>query len=311
MTSIDLTTTHPRRQDGGAERAPVTVLGLGSMGQALAHALLGAGHPTTVWNRTPGRADALVADGATLAPTAREAVAASPLAVVCVLDHDAALAVLDPLTDVLPGRAVVNLTSATPERARQTAAWAADHEISYVNGSIMVPTPMIGDADALILYSGPQDTFDEHRAALAALAGHSDYLGDDPGLAATFDIAMLDIYFTGMTAFLHAAALVGADGTAAETFLPYAERITRLLEQTLAPLARDVDAGKYPGDEDNVEMELAAAEHILEASAARRISTRLPELVRSVLRETVEAGRGGDGFSSVIEVLKVADVQPR
>ena len=35
------------------------------MGAALAEALLRAGHPITVWNRTPDRADKLVASGAT------------------------------------------------------------------------------------------------------------------------------------------------------------------------------------------------------------------------------------------------------
>lgn len=43
--------------------APVTVLGLGPMGQALAGAFLGKGHSTTVWNRTAARGDALVARG--------------------------------------------------------------------------------------------------------------------------------------------------------------------------------------------------------------------------------------------------------
>ncbi|MFD4375859.1 NAD(P)-binding domain-containing protein, partial [Streptomyces sp. NPDC058527] len=38
------------------ENTPVTVIGLGSMGSALAAAFLAAGHPTTVWNRTPERA---------------------------------------------------------------------------------------------------------------------------------------------------------------------------------------------------------------------------------------------------------------
>jgi 3-hydroxyisobutyrate dehydrogenase-like beta-hydroxyacid dehydrogenase len=309
VTSTDLTTTSTGAKAGEAGPAPVTVLGLGSMGEALARALLDTGHRTTVWNRTPDRADALVADGAALAPTARDAVAASPLVIVCVLDHDVVQALLEPVVDALPGRAVINLTSATPERARQTAAWAGDHGIDYLSGSIMVPTPMIGDTEALILYSGSQRVFDEHRATLTSLAGDSDHLGGDPGLASAFDIAMLDIYFSGMTAFLHAAALVGADGIKAQAFLPYAERITTLLHDTLAPLATDVDAGRYPGDEDNVEMELAAADHIVEASTARGISTSLPELVRSMLQDTVERGHGRDGFSSVIEVLRRADRQ--
>lgn len=39
--------------------APVSVIGLGAMGRALAGAFLDAGHPTTVWNRSPGRAGEL------------------------------------------------------------------------------------------------------------------------------------------------------------------------------------------------------------------------------------------------------------
>ena len=45
----------------------VSVLGLGPMGQALARALLTQGVPTTVWNRTASRAEALRDDGAGVA----------------------------------------------------------------------------------------------------------------------------------------------------------------------------------------------------------------------------------------------------
>lgn len=300
MASADQTSNSTGRRAG----TPVTVLGLGSMGRALARALLAAGHPTTVWNRTPGRADALVADGGVLAPTAREAAAASPLVIVCVIDHDAAHELLDPMVETLRGRAVVNLTSATPEKARQTAAWAEAHGLDYLSGAIMVSTPLIGTSDALVLYSGSRQVFDDHRASLAAIAADSDYLGHDAGLASVLDLGMLDLFFTGMTGFLHAAALVGADGVVAKAFLPYAERIGALLQHTFAELATDVDAGTYPGEEDNVEMELAAVEHIAEASLARGIATTLPELVRAVLVDTVERGHGRDGFSSTIEVLR-------
>ena len=78
---------------------PVTVLGLGLMGRALAEAFLRAGHPTTVWNRTPGQADQLVARGAVRAGTPREAVEASRLVVVCVSTYDVARDLLAPLGD--------------------------------------------------------------------------------------------------------------------------------------------------------------------------------------------------------------------
>ncbi|MGW4356883.1 NAD(P)-binding domain-containing protein, partial [Nocardia sp. NPDC004582] len=43
------------------QHSPVTVLGLGAMGRALAGRFAHAGIPVTVWNRTPGRGADVVA----------------------------------------------------------------------------------------------------------------------------------------------------------------------------------------------------------------------------------------------------------
>ena len=67
-------------------RVPVSVIGLGMMGAALAGAYLRAGHRTTVWNRSAGKADALVEQGASRADTIADAVAASDVLVACVVD---------------------------------------------------------------------------------------------------------------------------------------------------------------------------------------------------------------------------------
>lgn len=290
-------------EDAGA--APVTVIGLGAMGTALARAFLDAGHPTTVWNRTAGRADDLVADGAVLAGSVDAAVAASPMVVICVLDHAVVHELLDPLGAQLSGRAIVNLTSSTPECARETATWAAAHGVDYLDGAIMAPTPLVGKPEALLLYSGPQTVFAAHRATLMPL-GRPDFLGPDPGLASLYDLAMLDLFFASMTGFLHAAALVGADGVPARMFLPYAEQIVAILPETLAGLARDVDAARYPGDEDNLDMEMAALDHVVHASEVRGIDTALPEVVRTLARRAIARGHGRDGFSRVFEELAVS-----
>ncbi|WP_307847242.1 NAD(P)-binding domain-containing protein [Micromonospora sp. D93] len=68
------------------EKPSVTILGLGAMGTALARTWLAAGHPLTVWNRTPARAAALAPHGARVADSAAQAVAANTLVVVCLLD---------------------------------------------------------------------------------------------------------------------------------------------------------------------------------------------------------------------------------
>jgi 3-hydroxyisobutyrate dehydrogenase-like beta-hydroxyacid dehydrogenase len=290
--------------DDSGRTAPVTVVGLGPMGTALTRALLAAGVPTTVWNRTASRARPLAYEGAVVAQTLRTAVAAGRLVIVCLRDHDAFRQAFGELgTDVLSGRTVVHLSSATPDQARETAAWAAQRGISYLNGAIMVPTPLIGTPESLILYSGPTSVFEAHEHELAPL-GRADHLGEDPGLASLFDVAMLEVFFAGMTSFLHAAAMMSTGGVAARSFLPYAERVVAILPETLAGLARDVDDRSFPGDEDNLAMEAAALDHIVSASEDSGTDSRLAVVMRDLARRAVASGQGADGFSRLVDHLR-------
>lgn len=93
---------------------PVTLIGLGPMGQAMVRTLLAAGHPVTVWNRTAARADGLVSDGATLAASPGDAVAASELVILSLTDYQAMYDILGGATAKLAGRTIVNLSSDTP-----------------------------------------------------------------------------------------------------------------------------------------------------------------------------------------------------
>lgn len=284
--------------------SPVTVLGLGAMGRALARAFLASGHPTTVWNRTPGRAVDLVADGATEAPTVAAAIAASPLTVICVLDRSGVETVLDAAGHAVDGASVVNLTSSTPDDARAIAVRARAAGARYLDGKIMVPTALVGTDDAWFIYAGDRTVFDDHLGTLRALGGDADRLGDDDGLASLHDLAMLDVFFNGMAAFLHAAALVAVDGVPARRFAPHAARVLSVLDSVIEGLARDVDDGRYPGDEDNLVMDGRALDHIVEASTARGVDPALPEVVRSLTRAAIDGGHGADGFSRVVELLR-------
>jgi 3-hydroxyisobutyrate dehydrogenase-like beta-hydroxyacid dehydrogenase len=166
--------------------APVTVIGLGPMGRAMARALMDGGHPVTVWNRTPSRADELVAGGATRTPTPADAVAAADLVVLSLTDYQAMYDILDPPTGLavnLTGKVVVNLSSDTPQRTRDAAVWARDRGAGFLTGGAMVPAPMIGTADAYVYYSGRREILEAHEPALR-LIGAPRYVGEDPGLAA-------------------------------------------------------------------------------------------------------------------------------
>jgi 3-hydroxyisobutyrate dehydrogenase-like beta-hydroxyacid dehydrogenase len=80
----------------------VGFIGLGNMGSGMAANLLKAGHTLTVYNRTPARAEALVAQGATLAKTASEA-ARSEVVITMLADDAAVESVVFGVEGVLAG----------------------------------------------------------------------------------------------------------------------------------------------------------------------------------------------------------------
>ncbi|MEV0810470.1 NAD(P)-binding domain-containing protein [Micromonospora sp. NPDC050200] len=283
------------------DRAPVTVLGLGPMGRALAGALARAGHPTTVWNRTAARADALVARGVRRADTVADAVTASPLVLACVIDYAAVQAIVDPVAPSLKARTLVNLTADTPQRARDAAAWAAAHGIDYLDGAIMTPAPTIGGPEALILYSGPAEVYETHRASLASLGGSAVHLGPDPGRAAAYDVALLDVFWTGMTGIAHALALARAENITGAELAPYAKGIGGLLPTFIDDLARRMDHDDHSADISNIASAYAGMAHIIDAAQAHGIDAGALRTANAVARRMIDAGHGDDNFSRMIQ----------
>ncbi|MBO8188902.1 NAD(P)-dependent oxidoreductase [Streptomyces spirodelae] len=286
-----------------ADHQAVTVIGLGSMGSELASALLDRGHPTTVWNRTVEKARPLADRGAHPATTPREAITASPLVLACVLDYEVLRSVLEPVAEALAGKVLVNLTSGSPEQAREMAGWVRSHGADYLDGAIMTTPPGVGSPEMMFLYSGPHAVFEAHRPTLAAL-GDPLHLSDDPGMASLYDAALLGLMWSTMTGWLHGTALVGAEKTPATAFTPIAVRWLTAVAGFLTAYAPQVDAGRYPGDDATIDVQIAAIEHLLHAAEARGVDNALPELLKSTMERAKVAGHGSDSFAGVIEVLR-------
>ncbi|WP_148668482.1 NAD(P)-dependent oxidoreductase [Streptomyces sp. WAC05950] len=287
------------------EESAVTVLGLGPMGRSLAAAFLAAGLPTTVWNRTPGRDRELVERGAVSAATAEEAVAASGLTVVCVVNYDAADAVLrrDEVTAALKGRTVVNLTADTPDRARSTAAWAAEHGVRYLDGAIMTPTTTIGTPDGVFIHSGPRELLDEHRTVLEALGGVHTHLGEDIGRAAAYDVALLDIFWTAMAGYAHALSVARAEGITARELAPFAQGIAAILPPIFEETAGEMDGGTYSGEGNPITSAASSMAHIVQTSEAHGIDAAVMRAAEGWARRAIGSGHGADGFIRIAEIL--------
>jgi 3-hydroxyisobutyrate dehydrogenase-like beta-hydroxyacid dehydrogenase len=292
------------------EKIPVSVIGLGPMGQAMTRLLMKAGHPVTVWNRTAARADELVAAGATRAATPADAVGAADLVILSLTDYQAMHDIIGPVAeagagDPLAGKVLANLSSDTPERTRTAATWAAGLGARLLTGGVMVPAEMLGGEGAYAYYSGPEDVFRAHEPVLRLL-GETRYVGADPGLSQLYYQAQLDVFLTTLSGLLHAAALVGSAGVTAAEFLPEAVRTvldTPAMIGSTAEVARSLDTGDHPGDLATATMMGATAGHILEASEAAGIDLALPRAVKSHYDRAIAAGHGRDSWTSLFEVI--------
>jgi 3-hydroxyisobutyrate dehydrogenase-like beta-hydroxyacid dehydrogenase len=279
---------------------PVTVIGLGLMGQALAGAFLKAGHPTTVWNRTASKADQLVAEGARLAPTVGDALEAGPLTIICLTDYQAMHELLGTSDVELDGTLLINLTSGDSAQAREAAQWAEQRGARYLDGAIMAVPSAIGTAEAVILHSGPQTDFEAHKSTLDAL-GTVTYLGADPGLASLYDVAGLAMMWSVLNAWLQGTALLRTAGVDAATYAPFAQQIAAGVAGWLPGYAEQIDSGSFPAEVSALETDARAMAHLIEESEAVGVNAELPKLFKAMADRSIAAGHGGEQYPVLIE----------
>ncbi|MDP3710896.1 MAG: NAD(P)-dependent oxidoreductase [Mycobacteriales bacterium] len=140
----------------------VAFLGLGRMGVPMAAHVARAGHPLTVWNRTPGKAGPLLELGATEAGSVETAVDGAEVVVLMLFGPDS---VRDVLTDVCaaaaPGTLVVDASTIGPEAAHGFGATCAKAGLRYVDAPVAGSTGPATDGTLGVLVGGAQQDYDD------------------------------------------------------------------------------------------------------------------------------------------------------
>ncbi|QKW32710.1 NAD(P)-dependent oxidoreductase [Actinomadura sp. NAK00032] len=286
----------------GHDSKQISVLGLGAMGAAVTRAWLAAGYETTVWNRTASRAEPLVAEGAKAAATAAEAVAASGLVIVCLLDDasvGAALADAD-----LAGKDLVNITTGTPGDARERAGWAAGRGARYLDGGIMAVPPMIGvpGSGAYVFYSGSPELFAEHRDALGVPAA-AKYVGQDAGSAALHDVALLSA-MTGMFAGMAHAFALTRGATSPREFAPLLIEWLTAMAGGADGMAAHLESGDYTtGVTSNLAMMVQGNATLLRTAEEQGVSPELLTPFMALMERRLADGHPDEDTTGVVDLL--------
>ncbi|MBD0696116.1 NAD(P)-binding domain-containing protein, partial [Streptomyces sp. CBMA123] len=225
-----------------------------------------------------------------------------PLVLLCVRDQPAARAVLDAAGAALRGRTVVNATSIAPADARANAAETATRGHRHLDAAILTPTPTIGTPAGTVLLSGDPEAFAAHEPALRAL-GTVRHVGTDPGRAAAFDAALLDLFWTTVHGLAHALALARAEGIGGGELAPYAQGLPPLLGPLIEDFARRADERHHPGDRSSVASAAAGLAHVAHTARARGLDTSVLDAALAVTGRAVDAGHGSDGVSALVELF--------
>ncbi len=243
--------------------AKIAFCGLGLMGAGMVGCLLRAGHQLRIWNRTPEKAAALVAAGATLAATPRAAAEGADVAFSMVADDEASQTVWNHRTGMLgalePGTLAIECSTLSHAWVLELSSRAGKNQIGYLDCPVTGLPEAAASGDLTLLVGGPPDTIASARAYLDSLSQELIRFGPvGAGTAYKLIVNLLG------------AVEIAATAEAMET----ARRAGLDLDQVADSLAKGAAGSFHVGRQARIMAAGSHAEHLAFTTDLRRKDTR-------------------------------------
>lgn len=276
----------------------IAVIGLGAMGSRIAGRLLGAGHQVRVWNRTPAKAERLVAQGATAAASPAGASVGAGAVLVMVSDPDALAAVTEGpdgvAATVTIGTTVVQMSTVGIGPTERLAA-ALPAEVGLLDSPVLGSINEAESGTLRIFVGGDAAVLDQVRPLLTVL-GTPLHVGP-VGAGSAAKLVANSTLFGTLGVLGEALALAKALG------LPDDVAFEVLAGTPMAAQAERrrpaIGSGDYP-----LHFELALArkdaELVTTAGTDSGADLRLAEAARSWLADAERAGLAERDYSAVL-----------
>jgi 3-hydroxyisobutyrate dehydrogenase-like beta-hydroxyacid dehydrogenase len=133
--------------------------------------------------------------------------------------------------------------------------------------------------------------------------GASHYLGADIGMAAAYEMALLDLFAMSVGGLAHAFALAVAEGIPPGAFAPFAKGIGSILPGMVGRVAEQLTTGTFAADVSSIASAGSAVAHVHAAAAARGIDTAPLQAVQSIIDRAITSGHGGDSYARLAQLL--------
>jgi 3-hydroxyisobutyrate dehydrogenase len=278
----------------------VAILGLGIMGGGMAHRLLSAGFPLTVYNRNPEKSAALASEGAFVAATPREAASRSQIILSMVANDDASRDIWLGENGALAGAASDSLLI---ESSTLTVGWV--HELAskalgkgnrFLDAPVTGTKPHAASGELLFLVGGSAEAVEAARPVFSVLGRETVHLGP-VGSGALMKLINNFVCGVQAASLSEALALIragGLDRTRALSILTGGAPGSGIVKR----VAEKVTAGDY---EPNFALRWMAKDlsYAVAEGASRKVSLQTAAAALSLFRLAIAEGHGDEDFSAV------------
>jgi len=284
----------------------ITVIGAGRMGSALAAALFKKGFATAVWNRTVSKTEPLARLGLRVAPTVLEAVGQADVIIVNITNYNSTTQLLrqSEIESALRGKVLVQLTTGTPDEAREMESWARQCGISYLDGAIMGYPIDIGKPQGTVLYSGSEELFNRVKPVLLAFGDNAMFVGKEIGHASALDVAALAFALGAQFGFLQGFIVYEAENLPGEGYMQFIKSLLPVLEMILSGLLGTIRAKDYDNTQASLEVYAACPRELIKWCRKHGVDHSFADPQLLLMEKAVKAGRGQSDFAYLYEVLR-------
>ena len=291
--------------------APIGFIGLGAMGEPMALNLVKTGRRLVVWNRSPGKAAALAAAGATVVADVAEVFCQASVIFLMLADGQAIDAVLNRngagFSSRVGGRTIVQMGTIAPAYSQGLEADIRAASGRYVEAPVSGSRQPAEAGQLIAMLAGAEEAVDDIRPLMAPMCRDMIACGPVPqALLMKLSVNLFLITMvTGLAEAVHFADRHGLNLDQLATVLnagPMASDVSRL---KLAKLM----AGDFTVH--------AAISNVLDnnrliAEAARQaaIASPLLDACHALYRETLAMGHGDGDMISVIKAIEERSTDP-
>ncbi len=274
-------------------------LGLGKMGTAMARRLLAAGHELSVWNRTEGRADPLIREGAILAGTPAEAELGADAVITMLFDDAAYEEVLfgsNGLMDALsPGGLHISCSTISVALSERLTKEHARRGHEFVAAPVFGRPNVAEEGRLWIAVAGAEQAVAKARPLLEPLSRGISVIGADPPQAHAVKLGGNFLISAMIHSLSEAFVYAAGQGIDPETFL---DTVNSALFQSPFYAAY----GKvmlHPPEQPGATIELGEKDLRLlrEAAASRNTRLSLADTLARVFATAKAAGLGREDWA--------------